>query len=104
MPDLHNKEDELDEAFKRLETRVLRGAPIDYSHVRQLKTALKAHIEQECIRVLEAVSMAVVEPCEPECDPVRHALHQGSWNAHLKIEAEIERLQAQLAKKGGEKS
>jgi len=41
---------------------------------------------------LEKLSFEVVEPCEPDCDEVRHALHQGSWNAHLKIENRIAEL------------
>jgi hypothetical protein len=26
----------------------------------------------------------IVEPCEPDCDKVRHARHQGQWEMHLK--------------------
>lgn len=26
-----------------------------------------------------------VEPCEPDCDDVRHAYHQGQWDMHIRL-------------------
>lgn len=49
-------------------------------------------IMSKLIKELQQLSLDVIEHCEPECSEVRHALHQGSWNAHLKIEEHIERL------------
>lgn len=49
-------------------------------------------IMSKVIEELDQLSLDVIESCEPECSEVRHALHQGSWNAHLKIEEHIERL------------
>jgi len=57
---------------------------------------LKAKIEE-----LENMSMEVVEPCEPDCSDVRHALHEGSWNAHLKIDNRITELETELNKLEG---
>ena len=59
---------------------------------------LRARIEE-----LEHISMEVVEPCEPDCDDVRHALHEGSLKAHLKIEDRIIALTNQLNQMKGEK-
>lgn len=50
----------------------------------------KARIDE-----LNHLSWAVVEPCEPDCDAVRHAHHQGTWDAHIKIEERIEALRLQ---------
>ena len=61
-------------------------------YVAEAKAALTAHIRRAEVALLEDLSMAVVEPCEPDCDAVRHALHQGSWNAHLVIEERIDQL------------
>ena len=59
---------------------------------------LEALIAEARISELEEISFKVVEPCEPDCDEVRHALHQGSWNAHLVIEARLTQLQSQIDK------
>lgn len=55
-------------------------------------------ITSEIIAELERLSMAVIEPCEPECNEVRHARHEGSWNAHLKIEDRIKHYKGKGAK------
>jgi hypothetical protein len=46
------------------------------------------------IKELNNLSMEVVESCEPDCDDVRHAKHEGTWQAHLVIEKRIEDLTA----------
>ena len=33
-----------------------------------------------------------VEPCEPDCDEVRHAYHQGQWDMATRIEAQQEEV------------
>jgi hypothetical protein len=50
---------------------------------------------EAAIAELESLSMEVVEPCEPDCDEVRHARHEGSCNAHLAVEARLATLRAQ---------
>jgi hypothetical protein len=45
----------------------------------------------------EIDSFDLVEPCNPDCTPVEHAFHEGTWHAHLKLEKILDRL------KGGEK-
>ena len=51
---------------------------------------------EAAIAELESLrSMEVVEQCEPDCDEVRHARHEGSWNAHLAVEARLATLKAQ---------
>lgn len=59
-----------------------------------IETSITKAIAQSNIALLEGLSFEVVEPCEPECDDVRHALHQGSWNAHIVIENKIDELKA----------
>lgn len=56
------------------------------------KARLQRLLLSRAIGLLEELSLDVIEPCEPDCDPVRHALHQGSWDAHLKIEAKLAEL------------
>ena len=34
-----------------------------------------------------------VEPCEPDCDDVRHAYHQGQWDMATRIEAQQDELE-----------
>ena len=65
---------------------------------KEQEAVLRAKIEE-----FENMSMEVVEPCEPDCDEVRHALHEGSWQAHLKIENRIADLTNQLNQMKGEK-
>jgi hypothetical protein len=31
-----------------------------------------------------------VEPCEPDCDDVRHATHQGQWDMAVRLENRVE--------------
>ena len=33
-----------------------------------------------------------VDPCEPDCDDVRHAYHQGQWDMANRIEAQQEEV------------
>ena len=33
-----------------------------------------------------------VEPCEPDCDNVRHAYHQGQWDMATRIKAQQEEV------------
>ena len=33
-----------------------------------------------------------VEPCEPDCDDVRHAYHQGQWDMATRIKARQEEV------------
>ena len=33
-----------------------------------------------------------VEPCEPDCDDVRHAYHQGQWDMATRIKAQQEEV------------
>jgi len=32
------------------------------------------------------IAFAAMESCEPDCDAVRHAIHQGSWDTMNRIE------------------
>jgi len=59
---------------------------------KKLLTLIEASNKEAAVGALEDLSMDVVEPCEPECDAVRHAKHEGSWNAHLIIEDRINTL------------
>lgn len=35
--------------------------------------------------VVENSPFDFVEPCEPECTPVRHAYHQGQWDMAIRM-------------------
>lgn len=42
-----------------------------------------AEVKREVLGVLEEVYQnTLLIDCEPECTPVRHALHEGSWETH----------------------
>jgi len=60
---------------------------------------VKAERHRYAAEVLKGLSFSVVEPCEPDCDEVRHALHEGTWRAHLKIEEAISTQQAMKGEK-----
>lgn len=72
----------------------------DFWHI--CEQALLEYSQREVLKELERLSVEVVEPCEPDCDEVRHALHQGTWNAHLKIDERIKELEAALKNRGSD--
>lgn len=41
-------------------------------------------------------NLEYMEPCEPECTPVRHAHHEGSWQHHWKMEKAIDQAIAAI--------
>ena len=101
MPDLHNKEDELS-AFKELlrqyNNRHFQIEPgdkkihTDGELFKKVSDLFVAHIEQECIR-------ARIDEAEA-CDGL--ILNVGPF-ARNQISKRISRLQAQLARNGGER-
>jgi len=34
----------------------------------------------------------LVVPCKPDCTPKEHAYHQGTWDAHIKLEEIIKSI------------
>jgi hypothetical protein len=68
---------------------------LNYSKMELVSIIAKARLEA-AIGELDHMSIEVVEPCEPDCDAVRHALHQGSWDAHLTIDERIKQLTEEL--------
>ena len=69
----------------------------DYSHGVHMKTIDKMEklITADRKRVeLEAriEPFDFVEPCEPDCDDVRHAYHQGQWDMATRIKAQQEEV------------
>ena len=56
--------------------------------------AKQALLDQHKKRELEARidPFEFVEPCEPDCDDVRHAYHQGQWDMATRIKAQQEAL------------
>jgi hypothetical protein len=51
-------------------------------------------------KVLEALdrleNKVLLINCEPECDAVTHARHDGSWRTHTSMEQEIEAIRKEL--------
>lgn len=65
------------------------------------KDVIKDFIRKELAQAKAAGALEVIEKimpfelvddCEPDCTPVRHALHEGSWKAHLKLERILDTL------------
>ena len=59
----------------------------------KLQTLIDQEVKKAVISELDKISIKVIEPCEPDCTPERHARHKGSWNAHLVIEERIAELE-----------
>jgi len=86
--------------------RIPRSEHIDETEQRKLfDTHLEALIEQQVligrIDSLEYIkSQNIVIPCEPDCDELRHAKHEGAWEQHLEFDQDLDRqittLKAQL--------
>ena len=84
---------ELREAILLEFKNVHRLAPADYTEnctniVMQLITADRKRVALEA----RIDPFEFVEPCEPDCDDVRHAYHQGQWDMATRIEAQQEEL------------
>lgn len=62
----------------------------------EARQAIQRLISEAVLAELDDLSFKVVEPCEPDCDEVRHALHEGSWNAHLVIDERLAELKTRL--------
>ena len=91
MSDTITDNQELREAIEKLynESRqmgMLRtGSPINH----MVDGAINL-ITQRQLDVLERVDpFDFVEPCEPECSPERHAVHQAQWDMATRMEATI---------------
>ena len=67
----------------------LRSGVINFDD--KAKQAITSIINQQ---VLEARidPFEFVESCEPDCDDVRHAYHQGQWDLATRIKAQQEKL------------
>ena len=62
-----------------------------------IKDFLFSQIQHACEQtrkdILEKIDpFDLVEDCQPDCTPEQHAYHQGTWNAHLKLEHILESL------------
>jgi hypothetical protein len=42
------------------------------------------------------IAFSLVEPCNPDCTPVEHAYHQGTWDAHWKLTKIFEGLEKEV--------
>ncbi len=55
--------------------------------INQLKSFLSQTLKEEREKVINAIDpIDLVHHCKPDCTPVEHAYHQGTWDAHLKLE------------------
>jgi hypothetical protein len=45
-------------------------------------------------------SQNVAIPCEPDCDEVRHARHEGAWEQHLEFDRDIDERIDELRGRG----
>jgi hypothetical protein len=49
--------------------------------------------EEERKKVLSEIDpFDLVEPCVPDCTPVQHAYHQGTWDSQLRLEKILDKL------------
>ena len=88
---------ELREAILLEFKNVHRLAPADYTEnctniVMQLITADRRRVALEA----RIDPFEFVEPCEPDCDDVRHAYHQGQWDMATRIKAQQEEVWAEI--------
>ncbi len=55
--------------------------------------------QSEVLAALDSIDEAnFPEPCEPECSPIRHAEHMGSWNHHIRIKSKIAELKSRYGR------
>lgn len=50
-----------------------------------LQTALREQREM-IYKEVQEFAFELVQGCEPDCTPERHAHHQGTWDSYLKLE------------------
>lgn len=64
----------------------------NYSYVQREDFAIQGNLEAARDYLNEYISSAKLDPfdfvesCEPDCDDVRHAYHQGQWDMAKRIE------------------
>lgn len=77
--------------------KATRGNPYNSHHRKSTVTELEALIKEEKLSLLEEIYQSnVPEPCEPDCDEVRHARHKGAWAHHLHIDGVITNLRNKI--------
>lgn len=52
----------------------------------------EAFISRSELEGIKEKNFEFMEPCEPDCDEVRHARHEGSWKHYIKMENYLEQL------------
>lgn len=62
------------------------------SHV---KAYIKAQ-QAKLLQVIEDEAFSAMEPCEPDCDEVRHARHEGSWGTYQRFLESIKQIKERL--------
>lgn len=55
--------------------------------------------EREAVEKINDKNLEYMESCEPDCDEVRHAYHQGSWDHFWKLDKYIEEAFTQSGEK-----
>lgn len=49
-------------------------------------------MNKKLIKLIKDKNLEYMEPCEPDCDLVRHARHEGSWKHYRKMEDYLDSL------------
>lgn len=64
--------------------RIRGGYPHPREQIKSLIRELLADARREVIDLIDPFDL--VEDCVPDCTPVQHAYHQGTWDSYLKLE------------------
>jgi hypothetical protein len=60
-----------------------------------IERTIESEVSQSNQRQLEKIKEIIweeVEPCEPDCSDVRHALHEGQWSLATRLEKRLDYL------------
>ena len=55
-------------------------------HSRKWTDVIEPELIKQYDQLILDIAFAAMESCEPDCDEVRHAIHQGSWDTMNRIE------------------
>lgn len=53
---------------------------------------IRAEERKAVIKQALDIALEAMEPCEPDCTPIRHARHEGSWNTYREIQEKLKKL------------
>jgi len=67
-----------------------------------INSTIKLELSRQKKELIHAINpFDLVESCNPDCTPVEHAYHQGTWDAHLKLQKILDHLSEQPVEQKG---